>query len=49
MVDLVPIGPREVLMAYGYFCLRVYADKCGPPIIAEEWDVNDDDEIEEYT
>jgi hypothetical protein len=29
--------------------LRVYADKSGPPIIAEEWDVNDDDEIEEYT
>jgi hypothetical protein len=49
MVDLVPIGPREILMAYGYFSVQVYADKSGPPIITEEWGVEDDDEIEEYT
>jgi len=49
MVNLVPIGPREILMAYGYFCLWVYGDKSCPPIMAEEWDVTIDDEIKEYT
>ncbi|KAM0829826.1 hypothetical protein ACQ4PT_066623 [Festuca glaucescens] len=51
MIDLVPIGPREILMAYGYFGLEVYTpnNDSGPPIIAEAWDVEQDDEIEEYT
>ena len=49
MVDLVPIGPLEILMAYGYFSLQVFADKSSPPIITEEWDVDADDEIEECT
>ena len=49
MVDLVPIGPRRILMAYGYFSLEVYADNESGPPITEDWDVLVDDEIEEYT
>ena len=49
MVDLVPIGPRRILMAYGYFSLEVYADNESGPTITEDWDVLVDDEIEEYT
>ncbi|KAM0926400.1 hypothetical protein ACQ4PT_003494 [Festuca glaucescens] len=49
MVDLVPIGPREILMAYGYFGLKVYTNNESGPPITEAWDAYDDDEIEEYT
>jgi hypothetical protein len=50
MVDLVPIGPREILMAYSTFGLEVYTDdESGPPTITEAWDVCADDETEEYT
>nr|TKW11868.1 hypothetical protein SEVIR_5G000500v2 [Setaria viridis] len=49
MVDLVPIGPRGILMAYGYFGLKVYTDDESGPPITEAWDVEADDEIEEYT
>ncbi|TVT96983.1 hypothetical protein EJB05_57790, partial [Eragrostis curvula] len=50
MVNLVPIGPRKVLVANGEFSLEVYADheKSSRPII-EEWGVYEDEEIEEYT
>jgi hypothetical protein len=50
MVDLVPIGPRDILMAYGYFGLQVYTDnnQSDPPI-TDAWDAYEDDEIEEYT
>uniref|UniRef100_K4AFB8 Uncharacterized protein n=1 Tax=Setaria italica TaxID=4555 RepID=K4AFB8_SETIT len=61
MVDLVPIGPRSILMAYGYFALEVFhsttaagdegSGSVGDPIIVE-WDVcgeADDKEPEEYT
>jgi hypothetical protein len=49
MVDLVPTGPREILMAYGYFSLEIYTDDDSGPPIEEGWDVEADDEIEEYT
>ncbi|CAN6346369.1 unnamed protein product [Urochloa humidicola] len=51
MVELVPIGLRQILMAYGYFSLEVYDDnnESSPPLITEDWDVSVDDEIEEYT
>jgi hypothetical protein len=49
MVDLVPIGPREVLMAYGCFSLEVYADNESDATIIADWDVSGDVEIKEYT
>nr|TKV91983.1 hypothetical protein SEVIR_9G134150v2 [Setaria viridis] len=61
MVDLVPIGPRSILMAYGYFALEVFhsttaagdegSGSVGDPIIVQ-WDVcgeADGKEPEEYT
>ncbi|XP_047092542.1 uncharacterized protein LOC124704333 isoform X2 [Lolium rigidum] len=49
MVDLVPIGPREILMAYTSFGLEVYTDNESGPPITDAWVVDDDEEIEEYT
>jgi hypothetical protein len=49
MVDLVPIGPREVLMAYGCFSLKVYADNESDATIIAGWGVSEDVEIKEYT
>ncbi|CAL4908832.1 unnamed protein product [Urochloa decumbens] len=49
MVELVPIGPRRILMAYGYFTLKVYDDDVSGPLITEHWDVSEDEGIEEYT
>ncbi|CAN6292035.1 unnamed protein product [Urochloa humidicola] len=54
MVDLMLIGPRDILMAYGVFGVEVYystttAGDEGPPI-TKGWNVGDpDDEPEEYT
>jgi hypothetical protein len=36
-------------MAYGYFSLDVYTDDESAPPIEEGWDVEADDEVEEYT
>ncbi|CAN6292036.1 unnamed protein product [Urochloa humidicola] len=58
MVDLVPIGPRSVFMAYGCFSVEVFpsttstseegSSRLGAPII-EDWDVLEDRKLVEYT
>ncbi|RCV41496.1 hypothetical protein SETIT_9G140400v2 [Setaria italica] len=58
MVDLVPVGPLSILMAYGYFGVEVFpsttaaslerSSTFGAPI-KESWDVLEDEELVEYT
>lgn len=57
-VDLVPVGPCEIFMAYGVFALEIFcftnktdddeSDDDDPPTM-EEWCVCDNYETEEYT